>query len=173
MKKEKVLFTKERIKRMVRELGKRITDDYAGEELVLIGVLKGAFVFMGDLVREITLPLEVDFIGVSSYGDSTASTGVVKITKDFDTEIVGRNVIIVEDIVDTGLTLSYLYKLIQDRNPKSLRVCSAFNKPSRRVKDVEVHYSGLEVPDEFIIGYGLDFMGKYRNEPCIKVIEVE
>lgn len=170
MYRQDTLIRSEEIQEMVQRLGKQITKDYEGKELLLIGALKGAFVFMADLVRAIELPLQVDFMAVSSYGSATKSTGVVKILKDCDTNIEGKHVIVVEDIIDTGLTMNKLLALLQTRNPASLALCSAFDKPSRRQVEVPLQYRGIEVPDQFIVGYGLDFDGKYRNLPEVCVL---
>ncbi len=166
----KVLVSKEQIAEKTKELGRRISQDYEGEEIVLIGVLKGGFVFLGDLAREITTDVLVDFIMVSSYGNSTKSSGVVKIIKDIDIDIKDRNVIIVEDLIDTGLTLRYLKELFKSKGPKSVKVCTALDKPSRRKVDIEIEYEGIIIPDEFIVGYGLDYAEKYRNLPDVCVI---
>ena len=165
-----VLIPKEEIDAMVAGLADRINKDYEGKEIVLIGVLKGSFIFMADLVRKIKLPMIIDFMSVSSYYGGTKSSGVVKIIKDVDIDIQGRNVIIVEDIVDSGLTLQHLKEMLLTRNPASLRVCAAFDKPDRRKTDITAEYTGRKIPDEFIIGYGLDFDGKYRNLPDICIL---
>lgn len=162
---EKVLVRREEIRRAVSEIGKRISRDYAGKDLLLVGVLKGAVVFMADLIREITIPVDMDFILVSSYGDSTESSGVVKILKDIDTNIRKRHVIIVEDLIDTGLTLTYLKSMLNTRGPESLSLCTIFDKPSRKQVRIDIEYKGIEIPDEFVVGYGLDYAGKYRNLP--------
>ncbi|HOJ79437.1 MAG TPA: hypoxanthine phosphoribosyltransferase [Clostridiales bacterium] len=164
---EEVLVPREKIREMVKRLGKRISEDYEGEELVLVGVLKGGFIFLADLMREITIPVDMDFIAVSSYGASTKSSGVVRIIKDIDFDIAGKHVLIVEDLVDTGLTLRHLKDLFNTRSPKSVKICTAFDKPSRRKVEIEVEYNGIEVPDKFIVGYGLDYAGKYRNLPDV------
>lgn len=164
---EEVLVPREKIREMVKRLGKRISEDYEGEELVLVGVLKGGFIFLADLMREITIPVDMDFIAVSSYGASTKSSGVVRIIKDIDFDIAGKHVLIVEDLVDTGLTLRHLKDLFNTRGPKSVKICTAFDKPSRRKVEIEVEYNGIEVPDKFIVGYGLDYAGKYRNLPDV------
>ncbi|NTV89270.1 MAG: hypoxanthine phosphoribosyltransferase [Clostridiales bacterium] len=170
---EEILVSKEQIGKMVAELGRRISDDYRGKELVLVGVLKGGFVFLADLMREITIPVDMDFIAVSSYGASTKSSGVVRIIKDIDVTITGKHVLIVEDLVDTGLTLKYLKDMLTGRNPLSVSICTAFDKPSRRKIDIYVEYEGIEVPDKFIVGYGLDFAGKYRNLPDVRTLKPE
>jgi hypoxanthine phosphoribosyltransferase len=170
---EEVLVSRDEIREMVKEMGKRISEDYAGKELVLVGVLKGGFVFLADLMREITIPVDMDLIAVSSYGASTKSSGVVRIIKDMDLDLTGKHVLIVEDLVDTGLTLKHLKELFNTRGPKSVRICTAFDKPSRRKVDIEVEYKGIEVPDKFIVGYGLDYAGKYRNLPDVCTLKKE
>lgn len=170
---EEVLAPREQISEMVKSLGKRISEDYAGEALVLVGVLKGGFIFLADLMREITIPVDMDLIAVSSYGASTRSSGVVRIIKDIDLDIVGKHVLIVEDLVDTGLTLSHLKDLFNTRGPKSVKVCTAFDKPSRRKIEIEIEYNGIEVPDKFIVGYGLDYAGRYRNLPDVCTLKEE
>lgn len=164
---EAVLVTREEIEQKVKELGKKISDDYKGKELILVGVLKGGFIFLADLMREITIPVDMDFISVSSYGASTKSSGVVRIIKDIDINIGGKDVLIVEDLVDTGLTLKHLKELFNTRGPASVKVCTAFDKPSRRKVEIDIEYQGIIVPDEFIVGYGLDYSGKYRNLPDV------
>ena len=168
---EEVLITREQIRQKVVELGKRISKDYEGKELILVGVLKGGFVFLADLMREITIPVDMDLISVQSYGASTQSSGVVRIMKDIDITITNKHVLIVEDLVDTGLTLKHLKELFNTRGPRSVKVCTAFDKPSRRKVNIDVEYSGIEVPDRFIVGYGLDYAGKYRNLPEVCVLK--
>lgn len=168
---EEILINREQIKNKVIELGKKISHDYEGKELILIGVLKGGFVFLADLMREITIPLDMDLIAVSSYGSSTKSSGVVRIIKDIDINITGKDVLIVEDLVDTGLTLRHLKDLLNVRGPKSIKVCTAFDKPSRRMVDIEIDYDGIIVPDKFIVGYGLDYNGKFRNLPDLYALK--
>lgn len=158
-----VLIPKAEIAAAVTRLAKQITSDFSGEKILLVAVLKGSFLFLSDLVKEIDLECEIDFMACSSYGDDTQSSGVVKIIKDLDQDISGRHVILVEDIVDTGLTLNKLVEMLATRNPASLSICTAFDKPSRRKVPVEIAYPGLEIPDEFIVGYGLDYQGFYRN----------
>jgi hypoxanthine phosphoribosyltransferase len=170
---EEVLVSREQIAEMVRKLGKRISEDYEGKDLLLVGVLKGGFVFMADLVREITIPVDMDMIAVSSYGASTQSSGVVRIIKDIDQSIAGKHVLIVEDLVDTGLTLRHLKDLFNTRGPKSVKICTAFDKPTRRKVNIEVEYIGIVVPDKFIVGYGLDYAGKYRNLPEVCTLKRE
>ncbi|MDF2986466.1 MAG: hypoxanthine phosphoribosyltransferase [Eubacterium sp.] len=168
---ERVLISKGELDRQVEELGSRISKDYEGQELVIIGVLKGGFIFLADLARKITIPVDLDFMSVSSYGDSSKSSGVVKIIKDVDINISGKHVLIVEDIIDTGLTLNHLVELLKTRGPLSVKICAALDKPSRRKVDVQVDYKGIEIPDEFVIGYGLDYAGKYRNIPEVCVLK--
>ncbi len=168
---ERVLISKEELDRQVEELGSRISKDYEGKELVIIGVLKGGFIFLADLARKITIPVDLDFISVSSYGDSSKSSGVVKIIKDVDINISGKHVLIVEDIIDTGLTLNHLVELLKTRGPLSVKICAALDKPSRRKAEVHVEYKGIEIPDEFVIGYGLDYAGKYRNLPEVCILK--
>ena len=168
-----VLITEEQIEEKVRALGERITRDYAGERLLLVGVLRGAVVVMGDLMRCIDLPCEIDFMDISSYGSGTTSSGVVRILKDLEEDITGRHVLIVEDIVDTGLTLSYLKRSLLARNPASLEICALVTKPARRRVELDIKYLGFEVPDEFVVGYGLDYAGAYRNLPDICVLKEE
>lgn len=160
---KEVLISKEQIHSKVKELGSKISKDYEGKDLLLICVLRGAFIFMADLVREISIPIEIDFMLVSSYGNNTTTSGVVKILTDLDTDITGRNVIIVEDMVDTGLTLKHLKDLLLTRNPESIAICTIFDKPERRRADIKADYVGMEIPDEFIVGYGLDYAGNYRH----------
>jgi hypoxanthine phosphoribosyltransferase len=168
-----VLITSEQIGEKVREIGERITRDYAGEKPLLVGILRGAVMVMGDLMRCIDLPCEVDFMDISSYGSGTSSSGVVRILKDLEEDITGRHVLIVEDIIDTGLTLSYLRRSLLARNPASLEICALLSKPSRRRVELDVKYLGFEVPDEFVVGYGLDYAGTYRNLPDICVLKEE
>lgn len=170
---EQVLYTKEDIANMVARLGKEITKDYQGKDLVAIGILKGGFIFMADLIREIEVPCRLDFMAVSSYGASTKTTGVVKIIKDIDVDINGKDVLIVEDIIDSGLTLTYIRELLQGRGANSVKIATAFDKPSRRKVELVADYTGLTVPDAFIVGYGLDFDNLYRNYPQIGVLKPE
>jgi len=169
----KILVDRDEIKRTVTKIGAMISEDYFGKDLLLVGVLKGAVVFMADLIREITIPVDMDFILVSSYGDNTESSGVVKILKDIDTNIKGRHVLIVEDLVDTGLTLTYLKRLFNTRGPSSLNICTIFDKPSRKQVDIDIKYKGIEIPDEFVVGYGLDYAGRYRNLPDLCTLKPE
>lgn len=164
------MFTAQQIAHKVKELGEQISRDYAGEEILVVGILKGAFVFCADLVRSITVPAEIDFMAVSSYGKSTESSGVIKILKDLDASVQGRHVLLVEDIVDSGLTLRYLREYLEHQQPASLKVCALLDKPSRRKTEVKVDYRGFEIPDEFIVGYGIDWAERYRNLPYIGMI---
>jgi len=168
---KEVLVSKEQIAKKVKELGQKISKDYENEELVLIGVLKGAFIFLADLIREITIPVDMDFIAVSSYADGTKTSGVVRLIKDMDISISGKHVLIVEDIVDTGLTLNHLKKLFSTRSPKSVRICAIFDKPSRRLEQINIDYKGIEIPNEFVIGYGLDYAGRFRNLPDLCILD--
>ena len=170
---KEVLLPAEKIRDKVKELGQVISRDYAGRDLLAVGILKGAFIFLADLVREITIPLEIDFIAVSSYGTATETSGVVRILKDLDSPIEGRHVLLVEDIVDTGLTLKYLLEALKARNPLSLRTCVLVDKPSRRLTEVQLDYVGFSIPDYFVVGYGLDFAQKYRHLPDICVLKPE
>ena len=166
-----VLVPADRLVARVAELGAEVSRDYAGTDLLLVGVLKGAVFFMADLVRQMTVPCEIDFMAVSSYGNSTDSSGVVRILKDLDASIEGRNVLIVEDIVDSGLTLSYLMRNLEARGPASLEVCALLTKPARRVADIECRYVGFEIPNRFAIGYGLDFGERYRSLPFVAALD--
>jgi len=170
-KKPKTLISEKKLQKRIKELGKKISRDYKGKKLVLIGVLKGAFVFMADLLREINIPVEIDFIQVSSYGASKTSSGVIKIKKDVDLPIVGKHVLLVEDIVDYGYTLNYLLKFIKAKKAKSVRVCAMLDKPSRREVEVPIAYKGFEVPNKFIVGCGLDDAEKNRNLPYVASLE--
>ncbi len=165
-----VLIDATTLRARVAELGEEISADYAGRDLLLIGVLKGAVFFMADLMRHLTVPCEVDFMAISSYGATTDSSGVVRILKDLDINIEGRNVLVVEDIIDSGLTLSYLLRNLESREPASLEVCALMTKPARRQIDVPVRYLGFEIPNRFVIGYGLDFAERYRNLPYVGVL---
>lgn len=170
---KEILYTKEQLALIVKELGEKLSKDFEGREPVLVSVLKGAFVFMADLVREVSIPCTVDFMAVSSYGSGTESSGKVKIIKDLDTNIEGRHVIIVEDIIDSGVTLSHLMEMLRERNPASLSLCALFDKPERRRARVDIDYKGVVVPDEFVVGYGLDYDEKYRNLPDLCVLKPE
>jgi hypoxanthine phosphoribosyltransferase len=169
-----VLLTEEQIEAKVAELGKRISDDYAGRELTLVSVLKGSLPFMADLMRRITLPLRIDLMEVSSYGGtSTESSGLVRILKDLSAPIDGRDVLLVEDIIDTGLTLNYLIRYLKGKNPSSIKVCSLLDKPARRLVEIPLDYVGFEIPDAFVVGYGLDFGEVYRNLRFVGVLRPE
>ena len=165
-----VLIEEEALRDRIAELGAEISSDYAEKDLLLVGVLKGAVFFMADLMRHITVPCEVDFMAISSYGASTDSSGVVRILKDLDESIEGRNVLVVEDIIDSGLTLSYLMRNLRARKPASLEVVTLLTKPERREIDVPVRYVGFEIPNKFVVGYGLDFAERYRNLPYVGVL---
>jgi hypoxanthine phosphoribosyltransferase len=166
-----ILVDEVSLKNRVAELGEEISRDYQGRDLLLIGVLKGAVFFMADLMRHLTVPCEIDFMAISSYGASTDSSGVVRILKDLDINIEGREVLVVEDIIDSGLTLSYLMRNLEAREPASLQVCALMTKPERRQIDVPVRYIGFEIPNRFVIGYGLDFAERYRNLPYVGVLD--
>jgi hypoxanthine phosphoribosyltransferase len=166
-----VLIDRDALQRRIRELGEEISTDYAGRDLLLVGVLKGAVFFMADLMRNLTIPCEIDFMAISSYGDSTDSSGVVRILKDLDINIEGRDVLVVEDIIDSGLTLSYLMRNLEAREPASLEICALLTKPDRREIEVPVRYVGFEIPNRFVIGYGLDFAERYRNLPYVGVLD--
>ena len=170
---ERILLSEGEIRTKVEDIGRQISQDYAGKELLVIGILKGAMIFLADLVRNITVPTYFDFIDVSSYGASSESSGVVRILKDLDYGIEGRHILIVEDIIDTGLTLNYLVENLKSREPASVKVCTLLDKPSRRVEPVEIDYNGFTIPDEFVVGYGLDYNEHYRNLPSIMVLRRE
>ena len=167
----RVMLSEEEIKAKVYEIDKKIEKDYQGEDLLIVGILKGASVFVADLIRNIDLDVNMDFMSVSSYGNSTESSGTVKIIKDLDVDIEGRNVLIVEDIIDSGLTLSNLVAALQTRNPKSLKLCTLLDKPQRRTAKMHVDYVGFVIEDKFIVGYGIDYAEKYRNLPYIGIVE--
>lgn len=162
-----VLISREKVEERIKELAKEIEKDYAGKELVCVGLLKGSVMFMADLIKSIDLDLRIDFMKVSSYGSGTNSTGVVKILKDVDVDLAGKDVLIVEDIIDTGLTILNVKDFLSKKNPKSVKVCTLLDKPSRRVVEVKGEYVGFEIPDEFVVGYGLDLDEKYRNLPFV------
>jgi hypoxanthine phosphoribosyltransferase len=168
-----VLITTEQLQQRIYELGQQLTEDYADKDPLLVGVLKGAVMFMVDLMREVDLPLEVDFMAVSSYGTSTESTGVVRILKDLDEAIEGRHVLVVEDIVDTGLTLRYIVDNLRDRSPASVRICALLRKQKARHLGPPIDYVGFDIPDQFVVGYGLDYAGQYRNLPYVGVLRPE
>lgn len=168
-----VLFEEEQIQARVRELGAEITRDYEGKDLLVVGILKGAIVFLADLLRSIDLKVKLDFMAVSSYGDAMESSGVVRILKDLEQSLEGKNVLIVEDIVDSGLTLNYLVQNLKSRRPASLKVCTFLDKPERRQVEVQVDYKGFSIPDKFVVGYGLDYAERYRNLPYIGILKPE
>ncbi len=168
-----VLLGSEEIREKVREMGERITDDYAGERLLLVGILRGAVVMLSDLMRCVELPCDIDFMDISSYGSGTSSSGVIRIHKDLEEDVAGRHVLIVEDIIDTGLTLSYLRRSLLARNPASLETCTLLTKPSSRQVDLHVKYVGFVIPDVFVVGYGIDYAGSYRNLPEIRALDPE
>src|SRR5262245_2520631 len=170
MKMPEVMLSVEAIQKRVREMGATISKEYAGHELTVVGVLKGSFIFMADLVRAIELPLKCDFLGLSSYGSATESSGVVAITKDLGDPIEGRDVLVIEDIIDTGLTMAYLLENLRTRHPKSVRIASLLSKPARRQVEVHIDYLGFTIEDRFVVGYGLDYDGRYRNLPYIGVM---
>lgn len=171
---ERQLIPADALQAKVRELADRINKDYAEEEdVILITLLKGGAIFAVDLMQKLTVPVEIDFMSVSSYGSSTKTSGVVKVTKDLDVDITGRNVLLVEDIIDSGLTLSYVRALLLERKPKDLKICTILDKPSRRKTEVPVEYVGFEIEDEFVIGYGLDYAQKFRNLPYVGVLKRE
>jgi hypoxanthine phosphoribosyltransferase len=170
---EQVLITGEEIQAKIRELGDVITEEYRGKELLLVGVLKGAFVVMADLSRHIRLPLQFDFMAVSSYGAATKTSGVVRILKDLDRDIEGRDVLLVEDIVDSGLTLAYLLKNLRARRPRTLEVCALLRKPEVQRVELDIKYEGFSIPPEFVVGYGLDYGEKYRNLPYVATLKPE
>jgi hypoxanthine phosphoribosyltransferase len=170
---EEVLIDEGTLQGRIAELGAEITDDYRGRDLLLVGVLKGAIFFMADLMRAIEVPCEVDFMAISSYGAGVDSSGVVRILKDLDISIEGRNVLVVEDIIDSGLTLTYLLRNLEAREPASLEICALLTKPERRENDVHCRYVGFEIPNRFVIGYGLDFAERYRNLRYVGVLSAE
>ena len=167
----KVMISEEDVDKRIQELGKQISEAYAGKQVHLIGVLKGGVFCMCELAKRITVPVSMDFMSVSSYGDGTSSSGVVKIAKDLDEPLEGKDVLVVEDIIDSGRTLYYLLEILKKRNPNSMKLCTLLDKPDRRVRDVKVDYVGFEIPDEFVVGYGLDYAQKYRNLPYVGVVE--
>ena len=168
-----VLFDEEKIVSRVKELGKQISEDYKDKEVTIICILKGACFFACELAKRITVPVYFDFMKVSSYGNETESSGVVKIVQDLDDPIRGKDVIVVEDIIDSGRSMHYLFDILRSRGPESLKLCSLLNKPDRRVTDVSIDYKGFDIPDEFVVGYGLDYAQKYRNLPFIGVVSLE
>ncbi|HPF54027.1 MAG TPA: hypoxanthine phosphoribosyltransferase [Eubacteriales bacterium] len=168
-----VLLSEEVIRARVKELGEQLSRDYAGKEVVLVCILKGACVFFADLARQMTVHIKMDFMGISSYGDAMKTSGIVRITKDMDTSITDRHVIIAEDIMDSGLTLSHLTRLLSARNPASMRICCLLDKPERRECDITPDYCGFLIPNKFVVGYGLDYEGRYRNLPYVGVLKPE
>ncbi|PHV71677.1 hypoxanthine phosphoribosyltransferase [Sporanaerobium hydrogeniformans] len=170
---EKILFSEEQLEARLNELGQQITKDYQGKELLVIGILKGSNIFTSDLVRKINLPLNMDFMVVSSYGNAASSSGVVRILKDLEQSAEGKHLLIVEDIVDSGLTLNYLKDVLQSRKPASVKICTLLDKPAGRKQSIQIDYCGFEVPDEFIVGYGIDYAEKYRNLPFVGVLKRE
>ena len=170
---QEVLLTAEDVQQRVRELGRAISQDYAGLDPLLVGVLKGVAVFMADLLRSITIPVEVDFMAVASYSPEARNKGFVRLLKDLETPLAGRHVLFVEDVVDTGLTLGYLLRSLKARGPASLEVCTFFNKPQHRLIDIPLKYTGVDLPDRFVVGYGLDYRERYRNLPFVGVLKPE
>ena len=170
---DKVLVSEEELDKKTTELANAISRDFAGKELILIGILKGGVVFASDLIKKINIPMEIEFMAVSSYGKESETSGVVTLKKDVDTPLVGKNVIVVEDIVDSGYTMKYLKKVFLDRKAESVKICTLLSKPSRRKVEIDLDYVGFEVPDEFVVGYGLDFDEKYRNLPFVGVLKRE
>ena len=169
----RIMLSEEKVNARIAELAKQISEDYAGHTVHLVCILKGSIFFTCELAKRITVPVTLDFMSVSSYGDGTKSSGVVKMVKDLDEPLQGRDVLVIEDIIDSGRTLSYLLENLGSRNPASLRLCTLLDKPERRVKDVKVDYTGFEIPDEFVVGYGLDYAQRYRNLPYIGVVTFE
>lgn len=170
---KEIIISEEEIVKKVKELGNQISEDYKGKELLVVGVLKGSVIFAAELIKNITVGCEIDFMAVSSYGNSTESSGVVKILKDLDNDIKGKHILIVEDIVDSGVTLNYLQKYLKERNAETIEIVTLLNKPARRTADINVKYEGFKVPDEFIVGYGIDYAEKYRNLPYIGILKRE
>ena len=170
---ERILISEKDIKKAVKKMGKQISKDYDGKNLMLVAVLKGSIIFMGDLMRSISIPLNIDFMSVSSYGSGTKTSGVVKIIKDLDNDLSGKDILIVEDILDSGMTLSYLKKILSQRNVSSIRIATLLDKPERRIADGKADYFCFPVPDEFVVGYGLDYDQQYRHLPYIGVLKPE
>lgn len=170
---KEILLNEDEIRKKIREIGQNISRDYAGKDLILIGVLKGSVMFMADLMKEVTIPCSMDFMAVSSYGTSTKTSGVVRILKDLDFEIENKDILIVEDIIDSGITLKYLVEYLRGRGPKSVEIACLLNKPDRRQVNIDVKYLGFNVPDYFLVGYGLDYAEKYRNLPFIGILKEE
>ncbi len=169
----KVMLSEEEVDQRIKQIGEEISKDYNGEEVHLVCVLRGGSFFMCELAKRITVPVTLDFMSVSSYGTDTKSSGVVKIVKDLDDALAGKNVLVVEDIIDSGRTLSYLLEMLKKRGPKDLKLCTLLDKPDRRVVDVHIDYTGFQIPDEFVVGYGLDYAQRYRNLPYIGVVEID
>ena len=169
----RVLLSEEEVDKRIKELGEQISKEFAGEEVHLICVLRGSIFFTCELAKRITVPVTIDFMQVSSYGSQTLSSGKILIKKELEDSIMGKNVIVIEDIIDTGRTLSYLLNMLQEKKPNTLRLCTLLDKPDRRVVDVDVDYTGFEIPDEFVVGYGLDYAQKYRNLPYIGIVEFD
>ncbi|MDP4133513.1 MAG: hypoxanthine phosphoribosyltransferase [Bacillota bacterium] len=170
---QKILISEEELDAKVRELAAKITEDYKGKELVMIGILKGSVVFASDLLKHINTPMYLEFMAVSSYGKESETSGIVTLKKDIDIKLSGKNVLIVEDIIDSGYTMKYLKELLKDRMAESVKICTLLSKPSRRKVDIDIDYYGFEIPDEFVVGYGLDFAEKYRNLPFVGVLKPE
>ena len=170
---QEVLYSQEYLAGVVKELGRRISEDYKGKNLLMVSVLKGSVVFMADLMRAITIPCNIDFMSVSSYGSGVKTSGVVKIIKDLDINLEGKDLLLVEDILDSGMTLHYIRDMLSQRNPRSIRLCTLFDKPERRTVDIAADYFGAVVPDAFIVGYGLDYDEKYRNLPYVGILKPE
>lgn len=170
---KEILYSEEELRIKIKELGEKISKDYEGKDLILIGILKGSVVFMSDLLKEITIPCRMDFMAVSSYGNSSSSSGVVRILKDLDYEIEGKHILVIEDIIDSGITLKYLLKYLKSKNPESVEVACLLNKQERRKVEIDVKYLGYEVPDYFLVGYGLDYAEKYRNLPFVGILKEE
>lgn len=168
---ERILLSEEQIKQRIQEMGNQISKDYQGKDLILVGVLKGSVPFMADLMKRIEIPCSMDFMAVSSYGNSTESSGIVRILKDLDFEIENKDILIIEDIVDSGTTLKYLKKYLASKNPKSVEIACLLNKPERRAVEIDVKYLGFEVPNYFLVGYGLDYAEKYRNLPYVGILK--
>ncbi len=170
---KEILLSEKEIQELVARLGRRISEDYMDKNLLMVSILKGSVVFMADLMRAITIPCRIDFMSVSSYGSGAKTSGVVKIIKDLDLQLEGYDLLLVEDILDSGMTLSYILELLEARNPKSVKICAFLDKPERRVADLQADYVGAEVPDEFVVGYGLDYAERYRNLPFLGVLKPE
>lgn len=168
-----VMYTEEEIQRRVREIADEISRDFEGRDFTMLGVLRGAFIFIADLMRRVSVPCSVDFMAFESYGAATESSGVVRLTKDLEESVTGKHLLVVEDIIDSGRTLHYMLQLLEAREPASISVCTLLEKPSRRVIEIDVHYRGFSVPDEFVVGYGLDYDQRYRGLPCIGVLRPE